>query len=92
MMTDREQLAEWLYDGAVALKAGDRQRAQELLMRVVNADDRNEEAWLWLSGAVDELEDQQIALENVLAINPNNEHARQGLAWVMEQKRRSGMA
>lgn len=90
-MTDQEQLAEWLYDGAVALRQGDKERALELLMRVVEADEENEAAWLWLSGAVEELEDQQIALENVLAINPENTAAKQGLEWVAEQKRLQGM-
>lgn len=92
IMTDQEQLAEWLYDGAVALRQGDRLRALELLMRVVEADDNNEEAWLWLSGAVEEIEDQQIALENVLALNPNSEPAQRGMAWIAEQKRLRGIA
>ena len=87
----QEQCAEWLYDGAVALRSGDQQQALELLMRVIEADEQNEEAWLWLIGAVGELEDQQIALENVLAINPNNERGKQGLAWVTEQKRLRGV-
>lgn len=87
----QEQCAEWLYDGAVALQSGDRQQALDLLMRVIEADEHNEEAWLWLSGAVEELEDQQIALENVLAINPDNERSQQGLAWVAEQKRLRGI-
>lgn len=85
-MTSPDQLAEWLYDGAVAVQKGDKQRAMDLLMLVVQADESNEEAWLWLSGAVDDLEDQQIALENVLAINPRNQAARQGLAWIAQQK------
>jgi len=85
-MATQEEMAEWLYDGAVALRQGDKERALELLMLVVEADEENEAAWLWLSGAVDELDDQQIALENVLAINPNNTAAQQGLELVMQQK------
>jgi hypothetical protein len=34
---------------------------------------------------VDDPEDQQVALENVLDINPTNEAARQGLAWLAQQ-------
>jgi Tfp pilus assembly protein PilF len=85
-MATQEEMAEWLYDGAMALRQGNKERALELLMQVVEADEENEAAWLWLSGAVDELEDQQIALENVLAINPNNTAAQQGLELVMQQK------
>lgn len=81
-----EQLHEMLYDGVMALLQGDKETAQQLLFEVVQADERNEEAWLWLSGAVDDLDDQQIALENVLDINPASKPAREGLAWIAQQK------
>ncbi len=74
------RLAALLYEGALALQQGDKARARELLLQVVEADERIEEAWLWLSGAVDDPEDQRTALENVLALNPQNAHARYGLA------------
>jgi Tfp pilus assembly protein PilF len=75
-----QELAEWLYDGAVALQQGDKARALELLLQVVERDETIEEAWLWLSGAVDDIGDQRTALENVLALNPDNPHAKHGLA------------
>lgn len=77
-----EQIAEWLYDGAVALQKGDRLRAFELLMKVVEHDQHSEEGWLWLSGAVENPEDQKTALLNVLDLNPHNEVARRGLEWL----------
>jgi Tfp pilus assembly protein PilF len=80
-----DQIAEWLYDGVMTLLQGDKDTARDMLLQVVEVDEHNEEAWLWLSGAVDDLEDQQVALENVLAINPNNAAAREGLAWVQQQ-------
>lgn len=73
------QLAEWLYEGALALTRGDQERGRELLLRVVEVDDQLEEAWLWLSGAVDDPDDQRTALENVLALNPQNQYALYGL-------------
>ncbi len=79
------QLATWLYEGAVALSQGDKERALDLLMRVVSEDEGIPEAWLWLSGAVDDPEDQRTALENVLALDPNNTHARYGLAVLNNQ-------
>ncbi len=79
------QVQEWLYDGVMALLKGERERAQELLLQVVSSDEHNEYGWLWLSGAVDSVEDQQIALENVIAINPNNAYAKQGLALLGQQ-------
>jgi hypothetical protein len=81
MSTD---LGRMLYEGAVAVTEGRKAAAQELLMRVIELDEENELAWLWLSGAVDDPNDQQIALENVLAINPNNSHAREGLHWLQQ--------
>jgi Tfp pilus assembly protein PilF len=74
------QLAEWLYEGAVALTKGDKERARDLLLQVVSADEEIVEAWLWLSGAVDDPDDQRTALENVLALDPTNPNAKHGLA------------
>lgn len=53
-----------------------------LLMRAVEADERNPQAWLWLAGVMDDPEDIRVCLENVLELDPANERAKQGLAWV----------
>ena len=74
-----------LYEGAVAVREGRHADAQGLLMQVIEADEQNELAWLWLSGAVEDPADQQVALENVLAINPDNAAARQGLTWLQSR-------
>ena len=75
-----------LVDGVQALLAGNRQQAQQLLLSYVDRDEMNEEAWLWLSGAVDELDDIETSLQNCLQINPNNARANQGLEWVEQQR------
>lgn len=77
-----DDIAQLLYDGAVAVRAGRHSDAQGLLMQVIERDEENELAWLWLSGAVEDPADQQVALENVLAINPNSAPARQGLEYL----------
>lgn len=64
----------------LAAKAGRRADARRLLESVLEADERNEQAWLWLSGVVDDEEERIICLENVLIINPHNQAARKGLA------------
>lgn len=74
-----DDIAQLLYDGAVAVQSGRRAEAQKLLLRVIELDEQNELAWLWLSGAVDDPADQEVALENVLALNPNNGAAQAGL-------------
>ena len=56
-----------------------REEARQLLLQVIERDERHEQAWLWLSGVVDDPADMQVALANVLAINPGNEAARRGL-------------
>ncbi len=67
-------------EGIQAVKAGQREKARALLTQVVEQDEHNEQAWLWLSGAVETDEDRRICLENVLALNPNNTAAQRGLA------------
>ena len=66
----------------IAAKAGRNAEARQLLEAVLDADERNERAWLWLSGAVDSDEERTICLENVLSINPDNQAARRGLAML----------
>jgi tetratricopeptide (TPR) repeat protein len=80
MTTDEINL--WLTDGIAAAKAGKRAEARELLLRVVDADENNIQAWLWLSGVVTTLEDREVCLQNVLALDPVNEAAQRGLAKV----------
>lgn len=75
-----------LRQGIAAAKAGQREHARELLMRVVEQDEESALAWLWLSSVVDSLDDQEICLENVLALDPDNDAARKGLAFVRKQK------
>src|SRR5258708_18002856 len=71
-------------DGITALKAGRKDEARRALMKAVELDEHNEEGWLWLSAVVETTEEQQICLENVIAINPNNDKARKGLAAITQ--------
>lgn len=74
-----------LQQGITAAQSGLREEARSLLLQVVEADERNEQAWLWLAGVVDDPDDMRTSLENALQLNPENTRARQGLAWVMKQ-------
>ncbi|MFQ5401390.1 MAG: hypothetical protein ACE5E7_17550 [Anaerolineae bacterium] len=71
--------ARWLQAGIAAVKAGERDKARALLTQLLQIDERNEQAWLWLSGVVNTDDERRQCLENVLAINPDNEPARRGL-------------
>jgi len=80
-----DEIRQWLTEGIARAKAGEREPARDLLLRVVERDERNVHAWLWLSGVVESLEDRRVALENVLAIEPENVLARAGLDWLDQQ-------
>lgn len=66
-------------------RAGKKDAARDALLRVVEEDPHNELAWMWLAGLVESIEDQIVACENVLTINPTNEEAR---AFLEELNRR----
>ena len=81
----RKQKVESLFRrGVIAAKSGHAERAQELLTQVVELDQDHVSAWLWLSGVVPSLEDREVCLENVLALDPDNAAARKGLLQVRE--------
>ncbi len=83
------ELQQKLKEGIHAVRSGDRARGRQLLLQVVEADDRVEPAWLWLSAAVDDPADKLVALENVLTLNPNNAQAQ---TQAHELRRQLGMA
>ncbi len=87
---DSVQVSEWLRDGIAAARAGRRDEARELLMRVVEANESSEQGWIWLSGVVDTDEDRLICLENALTLNPDNVQAQAGLKWLREREQGVG--
>ncbi len=72
-------------EGVSAYRANRKDEARALLMRAVEIDQYNEQAWLWLSAVVESVDEQRTCLENVIMINPANERAKQGLQ-VLNQK------
>jgi hypothetical protein len=69
-------------EGIAAVKDGRKDEGRALLLKAVELDPYNEDGWLWLSGLVEGEEDQRTCLENVLAINPNNQRARKGIEFL----------
>lgn len=80
-----ESLRAKLNDAIRAIRAGDRAHGRELLVQIVEADERIEPAWLWLSETVDDPADKITALENALTINPKNAPVRAKLNALREQ-------
>ena len=72
-------MASLLEDGIKAAKARDFEQARRLLTQLVESDETNEQAWLWLSGVVETNEERCICLKNVLTLNPDNKVAQRGL-------------
>ena len=62
-----------------AVKAGERELAQNLLSQILAADPNNDQAWLWLAACVNDIEKRRYCLERALAIRPDNAPARQAL-------------
>lgn len=75
---------ELIQQGVQALRQKDRDRAEQILRRAVELDEMNEQGWLWLSGVVEDRE-KVTCLEKVLAINPRNERAQAGLAYLRDR-------
>lgn len=67
-----------------AARAGQRPTARGLLGAILADDPTDVQAWLWLSGVVDQPAEQVQALERVLALDPSNARATYGLQWMHE--------
>ena len=61
-----------LLDAIELVKTDQREEAQAILRTLINEDSDFEDAWLWLSVAVDSLDQSSVCLDNVLRINPDN--------------------
>lgn len=72
----------WLRGGIEAAEAGEKAKARRLLEQVVEADQDNEMAWLWLSAVKDTREERIRCLEMALELNPANQDAKMALGWL----------
>jgi pimeloyl-ACP methyl ester carboxylesterase len=68
-----------LQAGVSAFQAGDRAKATTLFAQVVKQNPMSEQGWYLLGMSVDSREQREYCLKRVLAINPNNRHARRQL-------------
>ncbi|MDX2139873.1 MAG: hypothetical protein SF123_17440 [Chloroflexota bacterium] len=76
-MTDSDAAAriDRLMDAIDLIKADKREQARALLRELIRENGDFEDAWLWMSVAVDSLDQSAVCLDNVLRINPNNSGA-----------------
>jgi hypothetical protein len=68
-----------LEDAIQNIRMGNHDQGRQILESLLDQDENNENIWLWMSTVVDGDEDREICLENVLALDPNNVLAKNGL-------------
>ncbi len=85
-MTSSPEIDRLFREGVAAIRAGDKAAGREKLLQVVELDEMHEQGWLWLSATVESDDDRIVCLENVLTINPDNEHAQRGLEKLTGRK------
>lgn len=92
-MTDHADRIDRLLDAIELVKLNRRGEARHLLRDLIREDANFEDAWLWMSVAVDSLDQSSICLDNVLRVNPKNADAAGALYRIripemaMEQRR-----
>jgi hypothetical protein len=66
------QRVDLLLDAIELVKLDRREEARVILRDLIRDDSDFEEAWLWMSVAVDSLDQSSVCLDNVLRVNPRN--------------------
>jgi hypothetical protein len=89
----RQARIDRLIDAIELVKTDKREEARAILRDLIREDANFEDAWLWMSVAVDSLDQASICLDNALRINPKNYAAAGALYHLripqleMEQRR-----
>lgn len=65
--------------GIEAAREGDKETARDLLSQVVEEDETNVQAWMWLSRIVDDIDEKRIYLTTILQLDPGNDYAQNAL-------------
>jgi len=82
-LATRPEIEQWLHEGILAAKAGEREEARFRLLDVVEQDQANEAAWFWLYQVFERYDDKRICLENLITINPQNKWAQEELRYLI---------
>ncbi len=77
-----------LQQAMTAVRAGHELTARDIFLEIVEINPRNETAWMWLTGLLDDLNDCIYACEQVLEINPNNANVKQYLSQLLDQRKK----
>lgn len=82
--TDTTDRIDRLLDAIELVQMDRRDEARALLRALIHDYNDFEHAWLWLSVAVDSLDQSTLCLDNVLRVNPNNAEAAGALYRLRE--------
>jgi len=87
-MTDAEadSRVDRLLDAIELIKADQREEGLCLLRELIREDNDFESAWLWMSVAVESLDQAALCLDNVLRVNPENSEAAGALHRIRHQE------
>lgn len=72
--------------GRTLAEMGQRHSAHRLLTRATELDPTNVEGWLWRGGVSDDPSEVISCLQQVLALDPENERAKAGLTWALQKQ------
>lgn len=77
--TTTDKVTALLQQAVAAIKNGEKERGEHLLWKIIEQDENNEIAWLWMARCMTGYRVKRECFERVLEINPNNEFAKEGL-------------
>ena len=89
---DLQQAAVAFEEGQRALREGDRDRAYERFHRATELDPRNAIAWFWRGSTAPNTQEALNDMEQVLAIDPENQEAKDSRWWLRVQSLREHSA
>lgn len=85
---DVEQASRLVEQAQQLLQNQDRAGAHDLLRKATELDRANETAWLWRGSTTADVDEALTCMEHALAINPQNESAREARSWLRVKKLR----
>jgi hypothetical protein len=73
------ELEQLLQRAITHVNAGELDQGRALLEKILEQDPKNDRAWVWLSGCVDDPMQRRICLQQALSANPTNQAALDGM-------------
>ncbi len=86
-----DPVAELVRQGEQLLASMEKTRAYQIFVRATEISPRSEGAWMGRARATDDLDEALTCLEQVIAINPTNNQAREARTFYRVRKLREGM-